>query len=278
MYEDLKDKVVVVTGVGRARGIGRATAARFAREGAKLVITDLGKAVTDQQGEVFGASPDLTAAEQELSEIGAEVLSLATDISDPPAVDALFASAMERFGRVDIVVCNAAILADCDVSAFKLDAALFKRVLDVNLIGTFLCAQAGARCMVEGNHPGSIITIGSRASRRGNPSLVAYSASKFAVLGLTQSLALAFAAHQIRVNCVCPGAVDTDMAAAETARHASAQGRTVETLQAEMLAGMPLGRLTSPEDLANAITWFASTQSVHLTGQSLNVNGGSWLD
>ena len=131
--------------------------------------------------------------------------------------------------------------------------------------------------MIENANKGAIVTIGSRASRRGNPNIIAYSASKFGVLGMSQSLALALAPHGIRVNCVCPGSVDTDMADAEIEIAHKKTGINEDKLKQMAIDSVPLGRLTSPEDLANTIVWLASSQSNHLTGQAINVNGGSWL-
>ena len=277
MYPDLKGKVAVVTGAGRPKGIGRATARRLVEEGARVVIADLGSDSELVSQDVVGVSPDLGAVAEEFGSSDGEVLAVPTDVSDPADVKALMRQAVDRFSRIDIVVCCAATSADGDLAPDDISAELFNRVLGVNLTGTFLCAQAGAQHMVEEGEGGKIITIGSRASRRGNPNLIAYSASKFGVLGLTQALALAYAPHDIRVNCVCPGSVATDMADADFGRHALRVNRSADELRAEAIAASPLGRLTKPEDLANAIVWLASSESDHVTGQSVDVNGGTWL-
>ena len=184
-------------------------------------------------------------------------------------------AAVETYGRLDVVVCNAAILAGAHVDPLVLPAETFSRVLAVNLTGMFLTARSGARRM--GEDGGAIVTVGSRASRRGNPALVAYSAAKFGVIGLTQSLAMSLASRQIRVNCVCPGAVDTDMGDAEAERQAASRGMTAEALRAERANAMPMGRLTTPEDVANAIVWLAGEETAQLTGQAIDVNGGTWM-
>ena len=277
MYSDLESKVAVITGAGRPRSIGRATARRLAEEGVRLVLADLAADDEHTLNDVVGVSPELSRVSEELSATGAEVLAVPTDVAAANQVDALMRQTVDRFGHIDVVVCCAAILADCDIALPDLSDDIFNRVLQVNMTGTYLCVRAAATYMIERGQGGKIITIGSRASRRGNPSLIAYSASKFGVLGLTQSLALALAPHGIRVNCICPGSVDTDMAAAEDQRHAARQGRSAEQIRADAVAAAPLGRLTRPEDVANAITWLASSQSDHVTGQSLDVNGGTWL-
>ncbi|ETW96145.1 MAG: hypothetical protein ETSY1_27770 [Candidatus Entotheonella factor] len=277
MMYGLEGKVAVVTGVGRPRGIGRATALRLAREGARVVLADLGQGMAQIENDIRGVSPDLARVAAEVEEAGAEVLAVPADVSSPSDVETLLQRTVDHFGRVDIMVSNAAILADRNQNPLELPESIFARVLAVNLTGTFLCAQAAAKHMVQQGEGGSIITIGSRAARRGMPNLIAYSSSKFGVIGLTQSLALALAPHGIRVNCVCPGAVDTDMASEGQEIQAADMGIALDDLKAQLGSEIPLGRLTVADDLAKAIVWFASPESSHLTGQSLNVNGGSLM-
>lgn len=273
----LEGKVAVVTGVGRPRGIGRATALRLAREGARVVLADLGRGMTQIESDIRGVAPDLARVTAEVEEAGAEVLAVPTDVSQPDDVETLLQRTVDHFGRVDIMVSNAAMLADRNQDPLELPESIFARVLAVNLTGTFLCAQAAARHMVQQVSGGSIITIGSRAARRGMPNLIAYSSSKFGVIGLTQSLALALAPHGVRVNCVCPGAVDTDMASEGQEIRAAEIGMSLDDLKAQLGGEIPMGRLTVADDVAKAIVWFASSESSHLTGQSLNVNGGSLM-
>ncbi len=276
MY-DLAGKVAVVTGVGRPRGIGRATALRLAREGAKLVLADLGSEMSQIASDIRGVSPDLAQVAAEVEEAGAEVIAVPTDVSQPSDVEWLLQRTVDHFGGVDIMVSNAAILADRNADPLELTEATFARVLAVNLTGTFLCAQAAAKHMVQRGEGGKIITIGSRAARRGMSNLIAYSSSKFGVIGLTQSLALALAPHGIRVNCVCPGAVDTDMSSEGQELRAVSLGTSLDELKSQLAQDIPLGRLTTADDLAKVIVWFASSESDHLTGQALNVNGGSLM-
>ena len=277
MY-DLAGRVAVITGAGRPLGIGRATALRFAREGVRLVLADLGRTMPQAAQDVIGVSPDLERVAVEVRDAGAEVLVLCTDVSRTADVDALVQSAVSHFDQVDILVCNAAILADRNAGPIELSEAVFDRVLAVNLKGTFLCAQAAARHMIDRGRGGKIITIGSRAARRGQAHLIAYSASKFGVIGLTQSLALALAPYGIQVNCVCPGAVDTDMATADHERRARQLRVSLAEARAHAAREIPLGRLTTADDIAKAIVWLASSESDHITGQALNVNGGSLMN
>ena len=277
MY-DLAGKVAVITGVGRPLGIGRATALRFAREGTRLVIADLGPATPQAKSDVIGVAPDLDRVAAEVRDAGAEVLPVPADVSNKHDVDALVQRAIGHFGQIDIMVCNAAILSDRNAKATELSEAIFDRVLAVNLKGTFLCAQAAARHMIERRRGGKIITVGSRAARRGMANLIAYSASKFGVIGLTQSFALALAPHGIRVNCVCPGAVDTDMSALNHEERALQLRVSLEEARAHAAQQIPLGRLTTADDVAKAIVWLASSETDHITGQALNVNGGSLMN
>jgi meso-butanediol dehydrogenase / (S,S)-butanediol dehydrogenase / diacetyl reductase len=251
--------VAVITGVGRPLGIGRATALRFAHEGTRLVIADLGRTTLQAKSDVIGIAPDLDRVAAEVQDAGAEVLAVPADVSDKNDVDALVQHAIDHFGQVDIMVCNAAILSDRNAKPTELSEAIFDRVLAVNLKGTFLCAQAAARHMIERGQGGKIITVGSRAARRGMANLIAYSASKFGVIGLTQSFALALAPHAIRVNCVCPGAVDTDMAALNHEERAQQLRVSLEEARAHAAQQIPLSRLTTADDVAKAIVWLASS-------------------
>jgi meso-butanediol dehydrogenase/(S,S)-butanediol dehydrogenase/diacetyl reductase len=277
MY-DLAGKVAVVTGAGRPLGIGRATALRLAREGARVVIVDLGRTTPQAQSDVIGVSPDLEHVAAEVKEAGGEVLALAVDVSLKTDVEALVRHAVEHFGQLDIMVCNAAILADRNAKPTELSETIFDRVLAVNLKGTFLCAQAAAQHMIERGHGGKIVTVGSRAARRGMANLIAYSASKFGVVGLTQSLALALAPFGIRVNCVCPGAVDTDMSTLNHEERAQHLRVSFDEAKSHAAREIPLGRLTTAADVARAIVWLASSETDHITGQALNVNGGSLMN
>ena len=277
MY-DLTGKVAVITGVGRPRGIGRATALRFAQEGAHVVLADLGTGMQQISDDIQGVSPDLAQVAGEIEAVGAQMLAVPTDVSQPDDVERLLQRTVDQFGKIDIMVCNAAIIADQGINPLELPNEVFSRVLAVNLTGTFLCAQAAARRMVAQGQGGKIVTVSSRAGRRGSAQTPAYSSSKFGVIGLTQSLAMALAPHGIRVNCVCPGAVDTDMGAPIHEQRAIELGASPETARDEAARTIPLGRLTTGDDLAKAIVWLSSSETDHITGQALNVTGGSLMN
>ena len=273
MY-DLEGKVAVVTGVGRPHSIGRAISLRLASEGANLVLADLDQGAP-QAAHMISLPPDLERVAAEVAEAGAGVLAVPTDVSVKAEVEALLQAAVDRFGRVDIMVCNAAIEIDSQIGLIELSQDVFTRTLEVIVVGTFLCAQAASEHMIRQGQGGKIITIGSRAARQGFPSLISYSAAKFGVIGFTQAIAMHLAPHGIRVNCVCPGIVDTGKVRESQERRAEQQGVSVDEVRAETAQGVPLGRATTPDDIAGAVAWFASSESDHLTGQALNVNGGS---
>ena len=269
-------KVVVITGAGRPQGVGRAAALRYAAKGAKLVLADLGSR-DDAIGDIEGTSPDLQAIATEVAEAGGDAIAIATDVSNEDDVKRLIAKAVDKYGRIDAMVANAAILAGKG-DPIDISLATFMRIQEVNLAGVFLCLRESVRQMLIQGNGGSIVTIGSRASRRGDANISAYSASKFGVLGLTQSFAMAYAKDRIRINCVCPGAVDTEMYVRQTKDFASREGIDIETAKKEMGNLIPLGRLTTGEDVAKAIMWFTSDETSHVTGQAFNVNGGSWMN
>tara|TARA_B100000686_G_C16740701_1_gene946414 strand:- start:852 stop:1679 length:828 start_codon:yes stop_codon:yes gene_type:complete len=269
-------KVVVITGVGRPQGVGRAAALRYAAKGAKLVLADLGSR-DDAIGDIEGTSPDLQAIATEVADAGGDAIAIATDVSNEDDVKRLITKTVDKYGRIDAMVANAAILAGKG-DPIDISLATFMRIQEVNLAGVFLCLRESVRQMLIQGNGGSIVTIGSRASRRGDANISAYSASKFGVLGLTQSFAMAYAKDRIRINCVCPGAVDTEMYVRQTKDFASREGIDIETAKKEMGNLIPLGRLTTGEDVAKAIMWFTSDETSHVTGQAFNVNGGSWMN
>ena len=271
----LDGKVIAITGVGRPRGVGRAAALRFAEQGARLVLADLGRG-DNASGDIEGTSPDLDAVAAEVTDAGGQAIAVATDVSKEADVRNLVAKTVETYGRIDSMVANAAILAGKG-DPIEISLETFMRIQEVNLAGVFLCVRETVRQMLAQGDGGSIVTVGSRASRRGDPNIAAYSASKFGVIGLTQSFAMAYAKDGIRVNCVCPGAVDTEMYVRQTNDFAAREGVDVDTARRKMGDVIPLGRLTTGDDVAKAIVWFAGDETSHVTGQAFNVNGGSWM-
>lgn len=255
----LRDKVAIVTGAGR--GIGRATARLFAKEGAKVVLNDLNAALVEETTKL-------------ITEQGGEATVVVGDVARAEDAEALAQTAVERYGRIDVLDNNAAIAVFPDI--LELAEADWDRLMDVNVKGTYLCCKYVIPHMIKGGG-GSIINLGSIVSfiaLDGEESLApSYVASKGAVLQLTRALAVRYGRDNIRVNCVCPGWIDTDMVAeALTTMADSSEARDEMRRDAE--AAHVLGRFGKAEEVANAILFLASDESSFVTGSPLHVDGG----
>lgn len=253
----LEDRVAIVT--GGASGIGRATAVRFAEEGADVVVADLSVAGGEQTAEQVRAT-------------GRKAVFVRTDVSDAASVEAMVARCVEGFGRVDILMAAAGILHAPGVPGRRgvvdLTLADWQRVLDVNLTGVFLTDQAVARQMIAGGRPGSIINVASGAAKvpiRGN---APYGVSKAGVWHLTKTLAQELARNGIRVNAIGPGVIETPMTA-DISENEARRAATVRTI--------PLGRLGEPLDIANTALFLASDESAYFTGEILHPAGGIYM-
>lgn len=246
----LKDKVAIVTGA--SRGIGRAVAIMFAQAGCDVVINYC----NDRQS----AMKVKRVAEK--SGVRAEIVK--ADVADHKQVAAMVAAAIRDFGKIDILVCNAGIWKEHTIDTMSV--AGLKETIDVNLLGTFYAIRAVVPHMKK-QKTGAIITISSTAGQRGEPFHSPYAASKGAIISLTKSLAVELAPHNIRVNCVAPGWIDTDMA------RPALKGKE----GAKVIEEIPLGRIGTPEELAGPILFLASDLSTFITGEILNVNGGAVL-
>jgi 3-oxoacyl-[acyl-carrier protein] reductase len=245
----LKDKVAIVTGGGR--GIGAATARRFLAEGALVEVWDVSAALAQSAAAVLGGAEGALSA----ASFHAEVV----DVTDQEGVRAAVGAAIARRGRIDILVNNAGIIADGFASDLPL--ADWERVLRVNLTGTFLPAQAVIPHLRE--RRGGVIVNTSSTSALGNKGQANYAASKAGVIGLTRTLALELARDGIRVNCVAPGAIDTEMFR-----------QVPEKVREKFLAAIPLGRFGRPEEVANLHLFLASDESAYMTGQTIFCDGG----
>lgn len=249
----------IVTGAGR--GLGEALAFRLASEGSNVAIADV----------VFDAAEK--AAGNIREKFGADVFATRTDVTDLGQVAAMVDQTVERWGKLDLMVANAGIVHAG--AAVEVDPALWRKVISVNLIGYFNCAREAARVMIP-QKKGVIIQINSKSGKRGSYKNSAYAASKFAGLGLTQSLALELAEHGIRVNAICPGnLLDSPLWKDQLYDEYSKRwGVTPEEVRRRYEEQVPLGRGCAYDDVANVLIFLASDEASYMTGQAINVTGG----
>ena len=274
---EFEGKSVLVTGCGRVRGIGRALAVAFARAGADVTATDIATGGTRNENEegleeIRQGWKGLESLAAEIQGFGRRVLTLVGDVSRAADAERFVAESLARFGRIDVLVNNAAAPHGADRRlVWEVPEAAWDLVLDVNLKGTFLMSRAVIPHMMS-RRSGRIINMASVSGKRGTPRRGAYTASKFGVIGLTQVLAQELAAHGITVNAICPGSVDTSRRESTSRRErALAEGNP----GAPVLGLPPTGRVARPDDIARLALFFASEQSDHITGQAWNVDGGS---
>ena len=271
----LENKVALVTGAGGENGMGRGIATRLAQEGADVIVNDVAAVpYPDRPGGWRGVDQVV----EEITALGRRARRIIADVSDAAQVRAMFAEAVADFGRVDIVVSNAGSRPGGDrklvVDVTEEDFDLVQRV---NVKGTFLVCQAAARHMIERGGGGRIITMSSRAGKTGTATYAAYCASKFAVIGFTQSLAFEVARYGITANAICPGLVDTervDYIAAATAPEGQSAMEHRAFMVRDRATTIPLGRLAVAADIAKTAAFLASDEADYITGQALNVAGG----
>jgi NAD(P)-dependent dehydrogenase (short-subunit alcohol dehydrogenase family) len=257
----LDNKIALITGGGR--GIGRAIALAFAREGARVAVA----ARTVQQVEKVAA--------EVTKETESEALAIVCDVSDPASVQQMFGSVCERFNHgLDILVNNAGIAESAALA--KTDDDLWQRHLAINLSGTFYCTRAALPGMLE-RAWGRIINIASIAGKTGAPYIAAYAASKHGVLGLTRSVALEVAAKGVTVNAICPGYVDTEMTSRGLDNISAKTGRPAAEALEAIKNMSPQKRLITPEEVAAVASLLASEEGRGINGQAINIDGGTVL-
>ena len=264
---ELSGKVAIVTGAGRMRGIGRATAVILARMGSNVVVTGTGRNPdTFPHDEKDVGWRDIDSTVEEIQANGVRGLPLVVDVSSEMDVRRMIDSTIEEFGRLDIIVNNAAAPYGPDrVPVLDLTADVFKDVIDIKLMGTFYCSKAAARQMVKQGEGGRIVNLSSTMGKSGQANTSAYNAANFAVDGFTQALAKEMAAHAITVNSVCPGLTETS--------RMDPMGR--EDRWDERLKGIPMNRVGTDEEVGELIGFLCSPRAAYITGQSVNVNGGA---
>ena len=268
MEKEPQNKISVVTGAGS--GIGKAIAVALAQAGYWIGVTDV----------------NLESAKNVAQEIQAnhsEAVALKLDVTQPEECQSVLDSVLGKWGRIDVWVNNAGVSS---MNRFvDLTEKDWDFNMDINAKGTFLCSQIAVRQMLKQQKDlqsglrGKIINIASMAGKRGNaPFLAHYVASKFAVVGLTQAMAGELASFGITVNAVCPGYVATSMQEREVGWEAKLRGITADEVRELYIKDTPLGRLERAEDVAGVVVFLASPAADFITGESINVNGGSWMD
>jgi len=242
-YESLADKVVLVTGAGK--GIGAALAHRFASVGARVVVNDIDQATADATASAIMAE-------------GGSAVGIAADVADGDQVAAMFDTVLRTHGTVDVLLNNAGIVSPM-LHFFEADEAWWRRIVDVNLTGHFLCSHRAARIMAKAGG-GSIINMSSGGATRAHRAFTAYDATKGGIEALTRAMALDLGPYNIRVNALMPGSIDTS-------------GLSVEdrTYRGE---NVPLGRIGEPLDMTGAALFLASDDASYITGDVIKVDGG----
>ena len=254
---DLKNKVAVVTGA--SQGLGEALAQRLDAEGCKVVVCDI----------------NYDGAQKVASSLK-DAMALAVDVTNYEQLQQAAKTVIEKYGQVDILISNAAIVKSGDI--FSLTPEAFALVTNINLNGYFNTVKAFAPYMLERKY-GSIIQINSKSGRKGSFKNGAYASSKFGGVGLTQSLALEFAESGVRVNCICPGNLLNSPLWVNSLfkQYAQNQGITEEAVREKYINQVPMKRSCEYEDIANAMVFLASDQSSYMTGQAINVTGGQQM-
>ena len=276
----LEGKVALVTGAGGMRGVGRATALKLAQQGADIALTDVQRETEDlPPGEVRSRWRSIDSVAEEIGGLGRRCLPVYCDLGYSDQIQRMVDQVVDYYGHIDVLVNNArAIIGKDKVPVTELPQEVWDHFLSINTTAVFLCTKLVAREMVRQGAGGRIINIASNAAKQASAMGAAYSASKFAVLGLTQASALDLAPYRITVNAVCPGPINTDRLSYWERDRAEELGTSLEEFRGRIVeeAGRttPLGRIAEAEDVANLVAFLASGDASFITGQAYNVNGG----
>jgi len=273
MTQRLEDKVAIVTGCARERGIGRAIAMRLARDGAHIVAADYCRSIPEYPDAKFGQAAELESLVADIRKLGRRAIAVKVDVTDEVEVSAMAEVAAKELGRVDILCNNAGGgVGGGPVVQQPLDS--WNRTVAINLTGTFLCSKHVAPKMIAAGNGGRIINTASIAGKRGGPGMAAYCAAKHGVIGLTRSLALELGQFGITVNAVCPGFVETQLFEGLINMVGATRNLNREEVLKTFVAQVPMGRMENGDDVADVVAFLASTDGGYMTGQALNICGG----
>ncbi|ETA52917.1 L-iditol 2-dehydrogenase [Ponticoccus alexandrii] len=253
----LDGKSALITGA--ARGIGKGFAAAYLREGATVAIGDI----------------DRAAAEATAAELGQGAYAVPLDVTRQDSIDAGLAQVVDRAGKLDILVNNAAVFDAAQTVDITRDS--YDRLYAINVAGTLFTMQAAARQMIAQGHGGKIINMASQAGRRGEALVLVYCSTKAAVISMTQSAGLNLIRHGINVNAIAPGVVDGEHWVHVDAMFAKLEGKEPGQKKREVEAGVPAGRYATPDDLSPMAVFLASSDSDYVVAQTYNVDGGQWM-
>ena len=268
---DLSGKVAIVTGAGRYRGIGRDTALALAQAGADVAVTGTGRSPdTFPEDEKAIGWRDIESVADEIRAIGRRAITIVADLAEPSQARGIVEKTVAELGSVDILVNNAAFaMADDRVPVVELDDALWHRVLDIKIHGSYYASKAAAQAMISQGTGGSIIMVSSIAGKIQPRNFAAYVVANMGLQGLTGSLSKELGPHNINVNTVCPGVIDTSRW--DNKRDNTPGGREEwERLE----TNIPMGRPGTGTDIANMIVYLCSEQGCWISGQSINIDGG----
>jgi sorbitol-6-phosphate 2-dehydrogenase len=256
----LEDRIAIVT--GGAQGLGQAISLRLAHEGCHVLVADLNEAAAVE-----------TAGMIVENEPGRRAIALKVDVTDEAQVSAMVDRAVNEFGRLDLLVSNAGILISEAIEEFPADK--WRAVIDVNLVGYFLCCKHACRVMMQ-QKSGNIIQINSKSGKKGSFKNSAYAASKFGGVGLTQSVALEMAEYGVRVNAILPGnLLDSPLWVNSLYKqYAKKWNITEEQVRQRYIDQVPMKRGCTYDDVCNVLVFMASDQASYMTGQAINVTGG----
>lgn len=273
MYS-LKGKVALCTGAGRHGGLGEAILMRLAQEGCRVVVSDLGRPNPLMQAGHIGTTEEMESVAAAIRATGAEAIAVPLDVRDEPQVEAALDATVRAFGGIDILVNNAGIGYLIE-PLLEVSRERWQAVLEVNLMGAFLCTKHAARRMIAQARGGRIVNIASQAAKSGHMHMVAYTASKHGLVGFTRSAAMELGPHGITVNAICPNHVTTGLGAVQNEYFAKLRGfPSVDAYLADMRSRIPMRRVGLPTDTAAACAFLCSDEAAYVTGEAMNVSGG----